>query len=777
MADQFSFDKKTLVDEGYTFRSWRFSLRELVLVLVAAGLLVACLFLAGFLGKSSTELQQAQTGALAASRACKGSSCLQTSAHIMELLNTSVDPCDNFFNFACGSYKASNPVDDYTLYQSIYYQMYQENQNQLLAILNSPTKTYMERSAEKKLKDFYTSCMDDFRREQLKGKPLFQYVFPPLGGWYVINTSWTQTSWDLNNAVKVVQTDLWVDAFFAPRPRPDDKASKHRIIWIYPGGAGRYMRWTDYTENPSPRIKKRQDDYKKFMRTVAQLVARDAGLSPTDDQVASRIQVFADDAYQVEAKIAKFASSSEYKEDPHIEANRVSLSDLNQQTGGEIDWTVQMSYMFNEASVDGYTKVVVPYPTYLTNLTAMIRNLDSDSKNRILHNYLMWRVLEVFVNDLSSDYFHANRQFMVDRWGYFRLWGSEQYCFWQTQYGFDTALGALYVKARFDTKNRDKVTEITEAVKTAMEDMITSNNWMDQATKDYAIQRMKSAAYKIGFPDFMLDDSKVDDVYRLVSVNRSDFFGNLISDIKAHKREWNRLLREGEDRTQWYFSPYNTVLTVLWYWDQIAVPAGVLRFPMYEYDMPHYYSFGALGSILGHNVHHLIDEEGRHWDKGGKYLKAEEGWWTKATVKNYNTARKCVSDLYNNVTQGPYVIFNGQEGKYFNVNGTSYAFEAMAITTGIRLAYNAYQSWQQKYGQDSTSPGLPYSPQQLFFIAHAQMHCYNMDPFYEYMYASQGRVHLDVRVNLALQELPEFKEAFQCQATDNMVSPNPCPYY
>ncbi|KAL8593445.1 hypothetical protein ACOMHN_053495 [Nucella lapillus] len=222
---------------------------------------------------------------------------------------------------------------------------------------------------------------------------------------------------------------------------------------------------------------------------------------------------------------------------------------------------------------------------------------------------------------------------------------------------------------------------------------ITNNNWMDQATKDKAVQR---------------------------TINRTDYFANMMANNQEHRRWWNQLLQQGEDRNQWIFSPYSTSPGVVYPWDEITVPAGILRFPVYEYDMPHYYSFGALGSVLAHLVHYLVDEEGRHWDKGGKYLETDAGWWSTQTLQNYNKARKCVADLYSNATQGPYITLNGDQ---------------------------------------------------------KTLYCYNLDPTYHYIWALHGEVHFETRVNLALKELPEFRQAFQCKASDPMVSPKPCTYY
>lgn len=111
----------------------------------------------------------------------------------------------------------------------------------------------------------------------------------------------------------------------------------------------------------------------------------------------------------------------------------------------------------------------------------------------------------------------------------------------------------------------------------------------------------------------------VDILYLKLTINVSDYFGNLMSLFGQHRRDWNRRLREGEDRGEWLFRVYDTTIAVYWYWDEILLPAGTLQFPIYTYEMPHYHSFGALGTLLGHFVHHLVDEMGekvkRMWSR------------------------------------------------------------------------------------------------------------------------------------------------------------------
>jgi Na+-translocating ferredoxin:NAD+ oxidoreductase RnfG subunit len=237
MADQFqTFDKSTILSSTVTLRSWRVGVRELALAVVAIVCFMLALVLAALYGTSSQQLQEARTSAQQQrTNACKDSSCLRTTAHLTELLNTSVSPCDNFFSYACGGFRVVNPVDEYTLTETIQQQMYQQNQDRLMEILASPTKNDKLWSSERKAKDFFTSCADDFTKEQIKGQPLIAALRRLMQGWYVLEPDWSTNkaaNYDFNAALKAVQVDFWVDALFAPRVLPDQTDRKTRIISV-----------------------------------------------------------------------------------------------------------------------------------------------------------------------------------------------------------------------------------------------------------------------------------------------------------------------------------------------------------------------------------------------------------------------------------------------------------------------------------------------------------------------------------------------------------------
>nr|KAG5701974.1 hypothetical protein BaRGS_034556 [Batillaria attramentaria] len=597
-------DKVPIVPDTITFRACRFGCREMILGAIALVLLFMCLLFVGLYAHSAVQLQEARTSArVAMARSCKDPPCLKTTAHAMELLNITVNPCDNFFQFACGGYTVRNPLDRDEIHDDILKQMYDLNQDRLMAILEAPPKNSMTWSSEVKLKDFYASCTDDFRREQVKGRPLFDKVFPRLGGWYVTNTTWSHHAWDLNTVLKYVQTDLWLNAFYAPVLVVDPSDPKKRIIRIDPAGTSPHMSWADYDKTGKGWFI--QNDYKAFMRTVANLVARDANINKVN--LMNWINTFVEDAFTMERIIAKFTSTTTRNN----EAKMLTLDTLSSDTQWKINFAAQISYRFDDVGVNGSTKVMVPQPEYIRELGYLMREWRGSQETlRKVHNYLTWRVLETYVQDLSSEYRHANRQLLVDlrRRGRQKFQSTQRYCFMLANRYFSIALGALYVNTHFDQKSKVKVTEITESVKQALEDMIQTNTWMDDDTKKYAIDKMRGSTYKIGYPDFMDNQYEVDAKYKELSINASDFFGNLLAANQQHKREWSRELREGEDRSQWIFNTYDTKLAVHWYWDEIVVPAGILQFPVYTHGMPHYYSFGAIGTLLGHFVHHLVDK-------------------------------------------------------------------------------------------------------------------------------------------------------------------------
>ncbi|KAK7490083.1 hypothetical protein BaRGS_00018605 [Batillaria attramentaria] len=196
-------DEVQLTDRTIQVGNWKFSRLEVILGgAVVCGIFFFLLF-AGLYGQKSSDFSAVSSQLTDATKpVCTDRWCLETMGHVASFFNTSYDPCDNFFQFACGGYKVERELDpEKDVYHNVFEDMYNENQARLQNILGRTTPNGLSvQSSERKLRDFYQSCVGDFEKEQLKGKPLIDQILSPLGGWYVLQGRWDQSAWDLNMA-------------------------------------------------------------------------------------------------------------------------------------------------------------------------------------------------------------------------------------------------------------------------------------------------------------------------------------------------------------------------------------------------------------------------------------------------------------------------------------------------------------------------------------------------------------------------------------------------
>ncbi|XP_012943192.2 uncharacterized protein LOC106013041 [Aplysia californica] len=277
--------------------------------------------------------------------------------------------------------------------------MYTSNQEKLETIMEKPVQRMTDWASERKLKQFFQACNDLYTREQLRGKPFLEKIVANVGGWDGIGT-FNESTWDMNWALKKVQTDFWVDALYAPRIGVSWQDSSRRDIQLTPAGTGKWMYWSWYTH---PYAEYMRQDYKKFIRRVGSLLQRDANLaSMTDEEKGRRLDQFVNDTFTIEYNVASIARQSQFSYNHYLEANKVSLADLNTETNNVINWVDQLSYMFNAAGVNANTRVVLLQRDYYRNITGMITSLPDEDRKRMMSNYFIWRMAEIYVQVSSK---------------------------------------------------------------------------------------------------------------------------------------------------------------------------------------------------------------------------------------------------------------------------------------------------------------------------------------------------------------------------------------
>ncbi|XP_052065043.1 endothelin-converting enzyme homolog [Mytilus californianus] len=697
---------------------------------------------------------------------CVTAACLKSASYVAGNMNKSVDPCKNFYKYACGGFPNNNRLDAETYSKTVYTKLYYENEEKLKNILESPVVNGNEHSAERKLKDMFASCTNSYLKERAKGYPFLNKILPNTGGWYVLGT-WNSSTWNMQNALEKVHMDYWTNALFTFRVATDWYDWKKRVVEIDYSGMSMYWWYYVHAED-----EKYSQDLKKFMKTVGTLLVRDSNM--TIENSTQKIETFVNDAYGMELKLANLTAYTYPTYDPHADEKRISLRDFTAQTGNVIDFTSMLTKMFREAGVNAYTKVVIMEDDWLRQMVDMVKNLGPD-KNRMLNNYFTWRMAYRYVQQLSWEYVHANREFYVDRYGIPQFLGTWYYCFYNMDTNMGDALSSLYVKDHFADRNKQKVHEILDYIKKAMSDGIVQNVFMDRVTKDLAKEKIMTSLDKMGYPDFMMNDDQLTSIYQSLKVSRTDYFENELSLNKFKLKDWNNRLRVGEDRSRWVLHTYDTYMEYYGPWHELIVPAGLLQFPVYDYSLPHYINFGSMGSLLGHYLVHAIDRFGSIYDKNGDYNV--QGWWSNKTKLSYNTTTNCFIDYFNNKTMGPFAVPGQFSLQAVPVNGRRYAREGMAIASGVKLAFRAYQKWMAANRIEKLAPGLGLSNEQMFFVSYAQSECFNRNDRIAYDRAIRGRVSEDIATNSAMSHVREFSQAFRCPVNSPMNPAKKCNLY
>ncbi|XP_064634733.1 endothelin-converting enzyme homolog isoform X2 [Lineus longissimus] len=730
-----------------TFFEFKFTKREIVLAIVLFLVFLVCVSMCILFVSSNKSYMN---------NGCHTVGCVEAGAYLYKNINWTTEPCDDFYSFACDRWIERNPIEGRSVTETVKGKVSRYNRYRLYRILMKPPKHGL--SSEKKLKDLFSSCVNDYERIKRKGAPFVTKVLSKIG-WTVFGT-FSSARWDLTKALKVAHVDFWTKAVFDVRVGQDLDNKTKRIIKVDLSGLGMYYGY--YLRNESQNVR---DAYKAYMRTVAQLLVRDNNMT-LNDATKQRIETFVKDVFEFEKGLANITANTQPSDNPHDRDNRVSLSDLNKKAGA-VDWVNFFTYMFAQAGVNSNTKIVLLEKEFVYLVSDYVQTLGAN-KDRILNNYLVWRLAQTYAQDLSWEYVHANREFYVAVSGRAEFLGTWRFCFYLVSDKMKDALSAMFVRDHFADESKPKVHEMVGYLKTALSSRLQQVTWMDDATRKVAKDKLSSVVDKLGYPDFMMDDAQLDDIYRDLVIDRKTYFQNILNIAKFEKSYWNRRLMQGENRDEWRMATYDIAAQLYNPWNELMVPAGMLQFPLFDKKLPMYMNFGSMGSILAHELINAVDEVGGYYKKDGTIFD----WWTNATNQNYLTARKCVTDFYHNKTAGPYLIL----GRKYSIliNGARYARFGVAESGGIRQAYYAYKSWEETNGEEKLPADLHLTKDQAFFVSYAQTNCFVRRDYYSYYYAVRGRVPEDIRTNGALAQLDEFQKAFKCPANSKMNAKKKC---
>jgi putative endopeptidase len=584
-------------------------------------------------------------------------------------MDTSIKPGDDFYDYANGNWIKNNPIPAKESRWISFNVLHQDNTNKLLKLLAevSATPGQPKGSLKQRVGDLYASGMDSLAIEKLGYTP----IIPDLKRVDKIT--------DLNGILTEMTLER-TEGLGSPLYRfgvgPDDKHPKVNIVNFDQGGTSLPDR--DYYLKSDARTKKIQSAYRDYIISLFTLTGTSA-----DDAAKN-----ADIIMSLETTLAKAQLSRVVLRDPNVTYNKFAVNDFSKLTP-HLNWAQLMP----EMKAPGQDTVLVGEPGFFKVADSLLAATPvSDWKV-----YLKWGVLKGSAGSLSSPFIDANFKFSQVLSGQKVQTPRNERMSGLVDGSLGELLGQLYVEKYFTPAAKQYMLNLVNNLKTTLGDRIQRLDWMSAETKARALKKLAAFTVKIGYPDKW-------QTYDGIVINRNDYVGNLRS-IAAWRYNYNvSQLGKPVDKTRWgmtpptvnaYYNPSN---------NEIVFPAGILQFPFFDFDADDAVNYGGIGAVIGHEMTHGFDDQGRQYDADGTL----RDWWTKDDADKFKTRANEVVDQYNAFT----VLDT------LHVNGKLTLGENLADLGGINIAYEAYK--KTKEGQsDKKIDG--FTSDQRFFLSWAQV--------------------------------------------------------
>ncbi|XP_050357045.1 endothelin-converting enzyme homolog isoform X1 [Nymphalis io] len=736
-------------NKGVSFIGWHQRTKlERVLLVTCAILLVAILLTISVLltlrGPSYIPVPPCyQPENKEESSVCLSSSCIYTASEVIRALDENQDPCEDFYDFACGGWIRNNPIPEGKSSWGIFSKI--ELQNQLI-IRSAIEKINITdpSDAEAKARVYYDACIDTNETiEKLGEKPLVN-IIKKLGGWHILpNTLIKQHKWDLQKLLQDVQNTYNLGGLFNWAVTEDDRNSSKHVIVLDQGGLNLPTR-DNYLNRTAH--KKVLDAYLDYMTRICVLL----GANKTEARAQmNKVILF-------ESELANITIPAEDRRDEEGLYNPYTVKQW-QKEAPFLNW----SMFFNDAfklvnkSIPDNERIVVYAPEYFKNLTRILRKYSkTEEDQKTLTSYMMWQVSRSLSTYLSKSFRDATK---ILRKALFGSEGTEEswrYCVTDTNNAIGFAVGAMFVREVFHGEAKTQGEIMIDNIRAAFKKHLKDLDWMDAETREAAETKADAITDMIGFPDYILNKEDLDKQYEELEVKPNEYFANNIAfNVFSLKHDLSKL-DQPVNKTKWGMTPSTVNAYYTPTKNQIVFPAGILQLPFYDGDNPKSVNYGAMGVVMGHELTHAFDDQGREYDRFGNLNR----WWNNATIGKFKHRTECIQEQYSKYKM---------EGQ--NLNGKQTLGENIADNGGLKASFHAYLEYSKNAKVNLTLPGLKYNHRQLFFISFAQVWCSAMTKESTKMQIEKDdHTIAKYRVIGPISNLPDFSREFNCSVDSKM---------
>jgi|HubBroStandDraft_2_1064218.scaffolds.fasta_scaffold05345_2 putative endopeptidase len=668
--------------------------------------------IAALLGASVLSLASAQRSTPATSK--------HDPALDVTSMDRTVDPCVDFFKYSCGSWIKNNPIPPDQSSWDTYSKMQDENSARLRAILESAAPPDAKRDAvTQKIGDYYASCMDE-RAINAKGAEPLQRGLEQIAE--------ITSKADLAEVTASMRHD---NVLFAFESTEDYRDASQVIAEVDQGGLGLPDR--DYYLQEDAKSADLRKAYVAHVQMMFDLLG-----DPPDSAAAEAQSVM-----RIETALAKGSMTQVERREPKNLDHKMASGELEKITP-DFQWAVY----FAKVGLPSLSSLNVAAPGFFRVMSEEIAQ-ETLADWKI---YLRWHLVHSYAPFLSAAFLNEDFAFYGKTLrGQQELQPRWKRCTENVDDHLGEALGQVYVEKYFTPEAKRQALKMVKEIDAAMARDIDSLAWMSATTKQQAVVKLHAMANKIGYPDKWRDYSKLE-------IIRGDEMGNV---ERAWKFEMNRQLAKiGKpvDRGEWDMTPptvnayYNPQM------NDINFPAGVLQPPAFDPDSDAAPNYGDTGGTIGHELTHGFDDEGRQFDAQGNL----RDWWSAEDGKEFVKRASCISDQYST-----YRIIDD-----IKINGKLTLGEDVADLGGLILAYMA---WKADTKGQNLQPIDGLTPDQRFFVGYGQSWCGETRDETQRLRATVDHHSPEkYRTNGVVSNMPEFQEAFHCQAGSPMVNQNRC---
>src|SRR5580704_3263613 len=648
----------------------------------------------------------------------------QPSANL-DAIDKTVDPCDDFYQYACGNWLKTTEIPaDQTSWGS-FVDIRERNSAIMREILEKASTANAGRDAiTQKIGDYYSSCIDETATNAHGVDPLR----PELKR--IANA---KDKAALIEAVARVQL-IGPNPLFSFYSSPDLHSANDVIAYIDQGGLSLPDR--DYYLKDDPKMAAARKSLVEYATQLFTLIGQFP--KQADDSAQSVLRI--------ETALAKASMDRTERRDPKARDHKMTREEAT-----ALAPNFYLDRYFTAMGTPQFSSLNVSNPDFFKQVNSVLETESLDA----LRTYVSWHLIDGAAPWLSQPFVDANFKMQKALTGQSEIKPRWKRCVSSTDAELGEALGQRYVEQAFGAEGKQRMLKMVDALEKSLDQDIRNLPWMTEETKKQAKLKLDAIRNKIGYPDVWRD-------YSSLTIVRGDLVGNYLRANEFESRRQTAKIGKPVDRNEWQMTPP----TVNAYYspprNEIVFPAGILQPPFFDKQADDAVNFGGIGLVIGHELTHGFDDQGRKFDPQGNL----RDWWTADDGKEFEKRVSCVADEYGN-----FVVMDD-----LKLNGRLTLGENTADNGGARIALRALEHMiaDDKTGNEGKKID-GYTPEQRFFLGFARVWCEKRRPEYARMQVttnphSPGKF----RVDGVVQNMPEFQQAWGCKAGQPMVAQNAC---